>query len=100
MCIKLSGSNAILDTASAVVVASAIPPSTEADDRVVVAVVYIGNVSINTLNTNGVAMVTPFPASINDIDAMTRCRMAMAWYRCLSSPTVASIAAVGNGGQT
>ena len=38
----------------------------------------IGNVSTNPLNMNGVAIVTPFPASMSDTEAMTRCRIAIA----------------------
>lgn len=74
---RLSGKNAML-------LASAIPPSTDDDDGRLVVVLFVkrGRVSINALNTNGVAMVTPFPASINDVDAMTRCLMAMACCRC------------------
>ena len=34
--------------------------------------VYAGNVSINALNTNGVAMVTPLPANMSAIEATTR----------------------------
>ena len=40
--------------------------------------------STNDLNMNGVAIVTPFPASIRPTDATTRCLMAITCF-CSSS---------------
>ena len=95
-CIRLSGKNAMLATAASVA-ASAIEldavimssPSPDAieddddddDDDEMMEVLYSGKVSINALNTNGVAIVTPFPASMREIDATTLCLMALACCR-------------------
>ena len=40
--------------------------------------------STNDLNMNGVAIVTPFPASIRPTDATTRCLMAITCFRSSS----------------
>ncbi len=105
VCMRLSGKNAML-------LANVNAPSTDDDDEGILLVVVVvqlfvkrGNVSINALKTNGVAMVTPLPASINDMDAMTRCRMAMACRRCCTKEVLSLSSSfpptmVGVGGQT
>ena len=42
---------------------------------------YVGTISTSILNMNGVAMVTPFPATISSSDAITLYRMASAAFR-------------------
>lgn len=66
---RLSGMNAGM----LAVVAPVVTPST--------AFAYIGRVSINALNMNGVAMVTPLPANMRDTEATTLCLIATACSR-------------------
>mmetsp|Transcript_6215 Transcript_6215/g.12614 ORF Transcript_6215/g.12614 Transcript_6215/m.12614 type:complete len:231 (-) Transcript_6215:490-1182(-) len=51
-------------------------------------------VSTRALKKKGVAMVTPFPASINTMERTTRHRMALAWFRSWSNFSVVAASVV------